>query len=44
MSQLSKSYKKDTSTRIKLFKLSNTSSDLYFKLGKVESFNYKNKN
>lgn len=46
MNQLSKSYKKqiDTSTRIKLFKLFNTSSDLYFKLGKVESFNFKNKN
>lgn len=35
---------KDTSTRIKLLKLFNTSSDLYFKLGKAESFHFKNKN
>lgn len=46
MNQLSKLYKKkkDTSTRIKLLKLFNTSSDLYFKLGKAESFHFKNKN
>lgn len=42
MNQLSKSYKKqiDTSTRIKLFKLFNTSSDLYFKLKKSRKLQF----